>query len=259
MMSVPIARSGNRGSEAVDERQVALARVGAAHRLQNPRRARLERQVHVLADGVALGHGRDDRVAEVLRVRAREADALDPLDRVDGAQELAEIRADVGRQVAAPGVDVLAEERDLAHAVRGEARHLGDDLARAPALLAAAHGRDDAVRAGRVAAHRDLHPGLERRRGAAAARRRTRGRRAEAAARDAHAAGAEPVAEMGDRAGPERDVDLRVELEDPLALRLGVAAADGDHAIRDPRASAPSHRRDRRRASCRASRGSCRC
>src|SRR5207237_397566 len=31
--------------------------------------------------------------------------------------------------------------------------------------------------------------------------------------------------------GPEGDVDLRVELEDALALRLGVAAADGDHAI----------------------------
>ena len=54
---------------------------------------------------------------------------------------------------------------------------------------------------------------------------------AEAAARDADAAGAEPVAEVGDRAGPERDVDARVELEDALALRLGVAAADGDHAV----------------------------
>ena len=49
-----------------------------------------------------------------------------------------------------------------------------------------------------------------------------------AAARDTFAAGAEPVAEVRDRAGPERDIDVRVELEDPLALRLGVAAADGD-------------------------------
>ena len=31
--------------------------------------------------------------------------------------------------------------------------------------------------------------------------------------------------------GPEGDVDVGVELEDPLALRLGVAAADGDHAV----------------------------
>ena len=37
---------------------------------------------------------------------------------------------------------------------------------------------------------------------------------------------------MRDRAGAERDVDLRVELEDPFALRLGVAAADGDDELR---------------------------
>ena len=54
---------------------------------------------------------------------------------------------------------------------------------------------------------------------------------AEAPARDADAACAEPVAEVRDRAGPERDVDVGVELEDALALRLGVAAADGDHAV----------------------------
>ena len=51
---------------------------------------------------------------------------------------------------------------------------------------------------------------------------------AERAASDALAAGAEPVAEVRDRAGPERDVDVRVELEQPLPLRLRVAAADGD-------------------------------
>ncbi len=52
----------------------------------------------------------------------------------------------------------------------------------------------------------------------------------EPAAGDPLPARAEPVGEMGDRAGAERDVDLRVELEDPLALRLGVAATDRDHA-----------------------------
>ena len=56
---------------------------------------------------------------------------------------------------------------------------------------------------------------------------------AEAAARDAVAARADPVAEVRDRARPEGDVDVRVELEEPLALRLGVAAADGDHRARD--------------------------
>src|SRR4051812_25816104 len=54
---------------------------------------------------------------------------------------------------------------------------------------------------------------------------------AEAAARDADPAGPQPVAEVRDRPRAERDVDERVALEDPLALRLGVAAADGDHAV----------------------------
>ena len=68
--------------------------------------------MHVLADSVALGDRGDDRLAEVLRMRAREADALDAVDRI-GAQQLAELGADVGREVAAPRVDVLAEQREL--------------------------------------------------------------------------------------------------------------------------------------------------
>ena len=48
----------------------------------------------VLADGVALGDRGDHRLAEVLRVRAREADALDPVDGVARAQQLAELGAD---------------------------------------------------------------------------------------------------------------------------------------------------------------------
>jgi hypothetical protein len=55
--------------------------------------------------------------------------------------------------------------------------------------------------------------------------------RAEAAARS-FSVGADPVREVRDRPGPERDVDLRVALEDPLALRLGVAAPDGDDEVR---------------------------
>ena len=40
-------------------------------------------------------------------------------------------------------------------------RDFGEDLARPAAHLPTAHRGDDAVRADRVAAHRDLHPGLE--------------------------------------------------------------------------------------------------
>ena len=71
----------------------------------------------VLADGVALGDRRDHRLAEVLRMRAREADPLDPVDRVAGAEQLAELGVELGREVAAPRVDVLAEQRELADAL----------------------------------------------------------------------------------------------------------------------------------------------
>ena len=46
-------------------------------------------------------------------------------------QELREARLDLRQQIAAVRVDVLAEKRDLTHAVGGECRDLGDDLARA--------------------------------------------------------------------------------------------------------------------------------
>src|SRR5256714_14149448 len=48
-------------AQLVDEPQITLARVRAAHRLQDPRRAGLERQVRLLADRAALGHRGDDR------------------------------------------------------------------------------------------------------------------------------------------------------------------------------------------------------
>src|SRR5579883_781852 len=223
---------GDRGAQPLDEREVALARVGPAHRPQDPGGAGLERQVHVLADRVALGDRGDHRLAEVLRVRAREPDPLDPLDGVAGAQELAEVGPELGREVPPPRVHVLAEQRHLLDALGGELRHLGEDVARTPALLPPAHRRDDAVRAGRVAAHRHLHPRLER--PLPVGRQRGRERAVlepEAPARDARASRPEPVAEVRDRAGPEGDVDAREELEDALALRLRVAAADRDHPL----------------------------
>src|SRR5579884_259891 len=224
---------GNGGAHPVGEREVPLACVRPPHRLQDARRARLQRQMDLLAHGFALGHGGDQGLAKVLRVRAREPDPLDAFDAVARAQQLPEFGANVRQEVAAPRVHVLAQEGHLPDAVRGQDLDLGEDLAGAPALLAPANRRDDAVGAPRVAPHRDLDPCLE---GALAMHRQLGGERAlvepEAAARDADTARAEPLREVRDRAGPEGDVDERVALEDPLALRLGVAAAHGYDAIR---------------------------
>ena len=229
----PERQIGDGRAHPFGEGEIPFARVGPAHRFQEPRRTGLKRQMHVLAHRGALRHGCDHGLAEVLRVRAREAHALDPLDRIAGSKQFAELGLELRAQITSPRVDVLPEERDLLDAVSGKALDLGDDLSRATALLASAHRRDDAVRALRVAAHRDLHPRLER---AFVVQRQLRGEVAvvqtEAPSRDAHAARPEPFAEMRDRTRPEGNIDRRVELEDPLALRLGIAAADGDHPIR---------------------------
>ncbi len=58
--------------------------------------------MRVLADRRALGHGGDHLAAEVLRMRAREADPLDPFDRVAGAQELTEPGLHIGQRGRGP-------------------------------------------------------------------------------------------------------------------------------------------------------------
>ena len=259
MMSVPSARSGIASRSLSTRPQVALAVVRAAHRLEHPRRAGLQRQVDVLADRRALGHRRDHRLAEVLRMRAREADPLDAVDGVARAQQLAELGVEVGAQVAAPGVDVLAEQRDLPDAVarraaspRRRSRRAGGS-ARARAPPGRCSTRTSSCSPSRPAPRPEAPLAVHRQ----VAREVLV--RAEAATADAVAPGADPLAEVRDRARPERDVDERVELEDPLALRLGVAAADGDDELGVLAASARRRRRGRRRASCRASRGSCTC
>ena len=121
-----VGRDRRIGHVLADQRdavQVALAVVGAAHRLEDPARSRLQRQVDVLADGLALGVGEQHVLPHVLGVRARVADPLDAVDRVDRAQQLREAVRLVAAplQVAAVAVDVLAEQRHLADPVGGQA------------------------------------------------------------------------------------------------------------------------------------------
>ena len=223
---------GDPSPHLVREPEVALPAVRPLHRLQDARRARLERQVCVLADRIALGHGGDQLAPKVLGVRAREADALDSRNGIAGPQQLGEVRFDVGRQVSAPRVDVLPQESELANALLGELGHLRQDLSGPSADLLPAHLRDDAVRAHRVAAHRDLHPRLE---APLAVRGEAGGERPLLADAEARARclspRAQPLAEVRDRARSEGDVDEGVEVEQALALRLRVAAADGDHLL----------------------------
>ena len=185
----------------------------------------------MLADGVAFGHRSDHRLAEILRMRARETDPLDPLDGIAGAQQRAELGAEIRCQITTPGVDVLAEQRDFAHPVVREAGHLGDDVPGATALLASAHRWHDAVGARGVAAHRNLHPGVCGPLAVLGQMTREMVVGAEPGTRNALASHADPVTEVWDRTGPERHVDLRVQVENAVLLSFGEAAADRDHEV----------------------------
>ncbi len=111
------------GDVLADQRDpvhVALTVVGAAHPLEDRAGARLQRQVDLLAERRQLGVGADHVLLHVLGVRAGVADPLDALDRVDPGQQLGEADPAVLRQLAAVAVDVLPQQRHLAHAVGGE-------------------------------------------------------------------------------------------------------------------------------------------
>ncbi len=168
--------------------EVVLHGVLAAHPAEHRVAARLDRQMKRLAHRWALGHGLDQAIGQIPRVRGHEAQPGDRrntvagADPVDGPDELGEIGpalailvpadrsrgADVreprlGLEVVAVAVDVLAQQRDLAVARGGQRARLGDDLVERTAPLRPAAVRDDAVGARLVAAVDDRQPGADRR------------------------------------------------------------------------------------------------
>ena len=72
--------SGMASRSRLDQLEILLARVAPAHRRQHARRAGLHRQVQVPADLRQVAHRGDHPRRDVPRVRAREADPLEPLD-----------------------------------------------------------------------------------------------------------------------------------------------------------------------------------
>ena len=138
------------------------------------------------------------------------------------------IRSSFG-EVAAVAVDVLAQQRHLAHAVGGEALDLGDELAGRARDLAAARRGHDAVGADAVAALRDLDPGLEL---ALALERQVAGDVLELeVALGAERVRVQELGELVDLAGAEGDVDEREAREDLVLDRLGPAPPDSDDAL----------------------------
>ncbi len=144
-----------------------------------------------------LRHRRDHVVGEVARVRRGEAHPLQAVDLPAGPQQFAERLAVA--EAGPVGVDVLAKQGHLEHAVLDQRPDLGEHVAGAAVLLPAAQARHDAEGAGVVAADRDGDP---RRVRGLAARRQHRG---------------EPLQRL-------HDLDLRLGL-DPGALQQRRAAS----------------------------------
>ena len=177
-----------------------------------------------------LGVGADHVLLHVLRVRAGVADALDPLDRVDQAEQLGEADPRLHGKVAAVAVDVLAQQRHLADAVGGQRLGLDDQLGRIAADLAPPGRGDDAVGAVAVAALGDLQPALEL---AHAAGRQVAGEVLELeVALGAERVGVEELGQLVDLTGAEGDVDEGEALEDLVLDRLRPAAADAHDPLR---------------------------
>ncbi len=274
-----VGRDGDPRDGRPDRREsleIVLDRVLAAHPAQDRIVARLDRQVEVLADRRTVGHRRDQPVRQVPRVRRHEPetrdrrDAIGGPDGVDRPDELGQVgpagqielaagpalgvdvpEARLRRQVVAVRVHVLAEQRDLPIAGRGERARLGDDLVERPAALGAPAQRDDAVGARLVAAVDDREPRAERRTPgdrAAGHRRRPRGRemvgradhgppddRRRAGRRGSSDRGLgrgqpEPIDQLGFLVGAEEQVDRRVAAAQAVAVGLADRAAGQDDA-----------------------------
>ncbi|OEI67234.1 hypothetical protein Cus16_3135 [Curtobacterium sp. ER1/6] len=216
------------GAHPVEDAEEPLAAVAASHGLEDPVGAGLQRHVQLRHDVRRLRHRVDHVVGEGGRVRAREADALEPLDLAGGAEQLAE-----GLPVAELDpvrVHVLPEQRHLDGTVVDERLDLGEHVARTAVLLLAPERRHDAERAGVVAPDRDGHPPAVRR----VALRRQRRREDVEGLEDLDlrlVVVPRPLEERRQRphvVRPEHHVHPRRLLEDDVLVLLRQAPADRD-------------------------------
>src|SRR6478736_4849445 len=98
--------------------------------------------MHLRRELVELRVRIDEALRELARMRGRVADSLQGFDFIQQEKQLGKIRPGAVDR-AAPGIDVLPEQRHFLRALRGKRRHLGEDvLERSRYLLAPRVGND---------------------------------------------------------------------------------------------------------------------
>ena len=148
-----------------------------------------------------------------------------------GAQQIGKAR--LAKEVTTVGVNVLAQQRNLTHALTHQTCHLVDNLLEGTALLTTTDVRHDAVRAEVVAARHDGHPSVILR---LAVPRHTHGVgilmliRADMALAIQKRLG-DKLGHVSNRMRTKNHVDVIDVGEQALAIALGDAAAHGDHTL----------------------------
>ena len=213
--------AGDRGPDALDQRPVLGIGVAAPHVGQHVVVACLEWQIHILHHAGQPGDGVDDALAHVVGVGREETDARQLRHAiVDRLKEVGQVGG--AGQVVAVRIDVLAQQRHLAHAPRGQHAALVDQLVQRPRGLASPAVRDDAEGTELVAAVDDgnvrRHAGLARDEGADAA-----------VGVDAVAL-ADVLDERRELLRAHEDVDERVALAQLVLLGADHAAHEGQRA-----------------------------
>ena len=204
--------------------------VAALHRAQYAIAARLHRQVQVVGQLRHVAVGLHQRVGELQRVGGGEADPADALDLGQGADQQAQVGAVAIAHRPAVGVDVLAQQVDLAHALGGQLGHFHQHVLERAADLGAAGIGHHAERAVLGAAFHDRHEG-----------RRAFGARLGQAVElldfreaDVHlrpvlgAAGADQLRQPVQGLRAEHQVHVGCALDDRLTLLRGHATAHAD-------------------------------
>ena len=146
-------------AELLHQTQIMRPVIVPVHFLKKPVAPGLHRKMQMRAELFFLRHRPDQVVREILRVRGHEAYPLYALHTADPAQESGK----GGRlgEFFPVGIDVLPEQHDLLHAVRGQMADLREDILRLAADLAAADIGNNAVGAEIIAPVHDVHAGFE--------------------------------------------------------------------------------------------------